>query len=275
MWRREQYEQAALDIAKNYVGNSGETSLTDLATKVAQDNGLNPEGVRTLVRLTNVSAFQELFPKKAGEDKNIEFDLGDPEAVLAKLHSGVRDKLASVEHEGAHRTFFNDFYGPMDSDEEKVAAAPEVEEVVEASMPPKIAAHTLTRVRNTLEEQREEHTQNWLVEMEKGAQAYRALYGSPTPQEKLAFQNDVVALVGTGAAPELQLLTYLVEGKTAQVCDGADIEKVAEYHVCLPTSRLEKVIPFIKEARHSRVKAEECAAGVKQVDQALRVTSNG
>ena len=179
--------------------------------------------------------------------------------------------MASASHEGAHRTFFDDYYGPLTEEEKVAEAEPVVEEPVEAAMSPKVAAHTLNRVRATLEEQREEHTQHWLVEMEKGAQVYRAVYGSPTSQEKVAFQNDVVALVGTDAAPELQLLTYLVEGKTAQVCGGADVEKVAEYHVCVPTPQLEKVVTFIKEAHRSRVKAEECATGIKQVDQALGV----
>lgn len=272
MWRREQYERAALNIAKDYVDNNGESSLNDLATKVAQDGGLNPEGVRTLVRLANVSAFQELFPKKAGEDKNIEFDLGDPEAVLSKLHSGARDKLASVEHEGATRTFFQDYYGPM-TEEEKIAEAPAPEpEPVRVS--PKVASHTLQRVRQSLEEQREEHTQHWLAEMEKGAQVYRAEFGLQSFAEKTAFEKDVISLAGESVGPELQLLSFLVAGKTARVCAGEDLTKVAEHHIGLPSQRLDKVIKFVKTAFEARTKASECSRSVTHVDALLSSVSS-
>lgn len=268
MWRREQYEQAALDIAKDYVASSGESTLNDLATKIAQDNGLNPEGVRTLVRLANVSAFQELFPKKAGEDKNVEFDLGDAEAVLSKLHAGARDKLAAAPLTKTDRSFFQDYYGPLDSAEEKVAedTAPTQPEV---GLSPKVAAHTLRRVRHALEEQREEHTQSWLAEMEKGAQVYRAVFGIQSSNAKVAFQKDIIALAGSESSPELQLLSFLVDGKAASICGGTDLTKIAEHHVCIPTPQLEKVIPFVKTASAVRVKAQECAASVKHIDELL------
>ena len=61
MWTRKQYEDAAQQIGNAHTASGGAQSINDLALKVAQDNGLNPEGIRTVVRLANVAVFENMF----------------------------------------------------------------------------------------------------------------------------------------------------------------------------------------------------------------------
>ena len=63
MWQRNNYEDAAQKIGKEFAENRGNNtvSINQLATKIARDNNLNPEGIRTMVRLANVAVFEEIF----------------------------------------------------------------------------------------------------------------------------------------------------------------------------------------------------------------------
>jgi hypothetical protein len=111
MWMREDYEKAADQIAKDFAAGNGSVSINQLSTKVATDAGLNPDGIRTLVRLTNTNAFQELFAKHAGQpDRMFEFETGDPEIIIAGLYNA--EKTASTP--GVDLTGYDhlqDYYG--------------------------------------------------------------------------------------------------------------------------------------------------------------------
>ena len=104
-WSEREFIAKAKDVAHQFVTKQG--GLNDLAEKVARDECLSPEEIRTLVRLANVATFQELFATKQGSDKMIEFDVGDPEVVVRRIVDAVanppqsanihNDKLASFQ----------------------------------------------------------------------------------------------------------------------------------------------------------------------------------
>lgn len=102
-WNEQEYVKHAQGLAEQHLVSK--KSLNELSQKFAADNNLNPEEIRTLVRLANVATFQEMFKNKDGGDKMIEFDTGDPEAVIRNMVSSSsappetanihNDKLAS------------------------------------------------------------------------------------------------------------------------------------------------------------------------------------
>jgi hypothetical protein len=86
-WNESEYIKHAQGLAEQHLVSK--KSLNELSEKFATENKLNPEEIRTLVRLANVATFQELFKKKDGGDKMIEFDTGDPEAVIRNMVSSA------------------------------------------------------------------------------------------------------------------------------------------------------------------------------------------
>jgi hypothetical protein len=85
-WNENEYVQRANDIAREFV--TLKKPLNDLCEKVARDEAMNPDEIRTLVRLSNVAAFQQLFKEKEG-DKMVEFDVGNPESVISRIQSSA------------------------------------------------------------------------------------------------------------------------------------------------------------------------------------------
>lgn len=84
-WNETEFIKHAQGLAEQHV--TSKKSLNELSQKFANENNLNPEEIRTLVRLANVATFQELFKRKDGGDKMIEFETGDPETVIRNMLS--------------------------------------------------------------------------------------------------------------------------------------------------------------------------------------------
>ena len=73
-----------------------DTPLTDAVVKVASDcRGISSEQVKRVVEMTNQSTFQNLFEKTAGE-RNVHFDIADPNEVLRQLNSGASAPVVKV-----------------------------------------------------------------------------------------------------------------------------------------------------------------------------------
>jgi hypothetical protein len=91
LWDNKKYDEEATKIAKAFVAGEKQkgASLTALVEKTARDNGLNPEQIRRLVRVSNIRSWEEKFEgMKTAEapDRNVEFSLGDENAVIRTLH---------------------------------------------------------------------------------------------------------------------------------------------------------------------------------------------
>lgn len=82
-WNENEFIKHAQSIAQQHLVTK--KSLNELSEKFAGENSLNPEEIRTLVRLANVATFQELFKNKSDGDKMVEFETGDPEAVIRRM----------------------------------------------------------------------------------------------------------------------------------------------------------------------------------------------
>jgi hypothetical protein len=82
-WNEAEYVERAKVLARSHVAS--QKPINDLAEKVARDHALNPDEIRTLVRMTNVQVFGEKFASMSGDDKNVVFDVGDPELVIHKI----------------------------------------------------------------------------------------------------------------------------------------------------------------------------------------------
>jgi len=115
-------------------------SLNDSVKSAAADMSLNTEQTKRLVEFTNTIAHLHLFDKRA-EDKYIQFELADPDAVLASDEGPCAcAKVASVDDP-------SDFFLPLEVRQpmmEKVASDEAVEE--RQPMPLKHRQHMAMRL---------------------------------------------------------------------------------------------------------------------------------
>jgi len=78
---------------------AGGTSLNDAIVKLAREYpSISPHQVQRVVEFANQETFSKLFAdnEKYASDKNIEFDVADPGAVLMELNNGARPSVMSV-----------------------------------------------------------------------------------------------------------------------------------------------------------------------------------
>jgi hypothetical protein len=113
MWTRKEYESAAEDIAQKYAETKGVSSVNKLAEDMARTAALNPDGIRTMVRLANVSVFEKLFAEKTGEDRMIEYEPGDAEVVINSIFTA--EKTACEGHFIQETPYdrFQDYHGDL------------------------------------------------------------------------------------------------------------------------------------------------------------------
>lgn len=73
----------------------GGMSLNDAVVKVAGVHpSISPHQVRRVVEFANTETFQRIFEKQA-DDKNVDFDVADPGAVLRNLEMGSRGQISA------------------------------------------------------------------------------------------------------------------------------------------------------------------------------------
>ncbi len=91
------FESQAEQITRTFQagdGNGG-SSLNDLAIKAATDLNLTPEQVTRLCKRVNVKNFEVKFAAMEG-DKNVKFELAQPEQVVAALFKAAEVKSAEA-----------------------------------------------------------------------------------------------------------------------------------------------------------------------------------
>jgi hypothetical protein len=114
------YESAANKISSEFLAGQG--SINELSVKTASQAGLNAEGVKTLVRLANVTTFEHMFAKSAEvkeADRMIDFELGDPDVVIQNL--GITEKVAHETSALNNHDKTLDYYGDGGGSLEKTA----------------------------------------------------------------------------------------------------------------------------------------------------------
>jgi hypothetical protein len=251
MWTRKDYEREALKIAKEFAVSNGEQSINKIATEVARNNNLDPEGIRILVRLTNVDAVNEHFSKAAGDDRIIEFETGDPEVVIQELHNEAEEKIASVSLPQEYSQL-NDYW----LDEPKEVVKSETEKVAEAE-PEKIPKrHEVVLLLKRAEEEFDMGVRrteiSWAGTMEECAQSTRML-GHMKMAE--ALEKDALALVGTQILPELHMLAKLT-GREFNMTTEKTAE-ILDKHLAVPSDKHRPIIQMLEKASVARAKRNE------------------
>lgn len=91
------FESHAEQITRSFQAGEGNGggSLNDLVTKVAKDLNLTPEQVSRLCKRVNVKNFEVKFAAMEG-DKNVKFELAQPEQVVATLFKDAEIKTAEA-----------------------------------------------------------------------------------------------------------------------------------------------------------------------------------
>jgi len=245
MWNQQQYEKISKSIATEFVGSEGGSTINSQAVKVAADEGLVPEQIRTMVRLANVETFQQLFAQKTGSDKMIEFEPGDAEVVINQLKEAAEEKCDAsgdsctcedatkctcATKEAAYDRA-QDFYGqlyPPEPLEKKAAAPEEIEEL--PNRHPKEVQLLLKDASDKLRIDQYEAAFVWKDRLEKAAQAFKLLL----------FQGMIGCDVNA-PVPSTE--------KVAQIC---------ETHVAVLDPAHRQVVTFLKEAQGARVNYLEC-----------------
>jgi hypothetical protein len=262
MLTKSDFEKAAEKIASEFVASEGGTTLNQLAKKVAAENNLNPDQIRTMVRLANVSTFSKLFTTKTGSDRNVKFEVGDPENVIDSLYDDTKSLTVAGEKVAAYNRnldYFGDLYPVVSI--EKVAH--ESKKDVPVSKPryskPALAMQ-LKRAsdRFRLDAFQEEH--RWKMNLETAASIYKKAHGLKTAEDFSAFEKDMIS-ADADVSPEVQAVKSMVlREKVAGYGDDV-LSQIVDRHVSNPSKDDAMILQHLKTAslaRASYMKIRRC-----------------
>lgn len=205
-WTETDYLKYAQTIAEQHV--VAKKSLNELSQKFASEHGLNPEEIRTLVRLANVATFQELFKRKDDGDKMIEFDTGDPESVIRSMVDQAKSppQTANINNDklaGEVPDMMRDKRrGFSDAPEEEIKTASDVEVVPPAR--PDIVAMTLSKLASEFNIARLSAGMRWEQKLGELTKVFRRAPGYGP--KFIDFEKSAWAHSDTDVAPEMAFL---------------------------------------------------------------------
>lgn len=260
MWTRKQHEDAAQKIGETFVASGGAQSINSLATKVAQDSRLNPDSIRTMVRLANVVAFESLFNKRADakhEDRMIDFEVGDPEVVISNLQGAVKEAYARMLPSAYDKTldYFGSVENPKEPLEKNANAIPEFEpQSVGVEMPVSRleVRHLFKRAEDRMRQNKLQAQYAWYGQMEKVAQTLRVLDGRVPSRTE--FEKTALGTLGDAIIPELKMIRTMTGSKDVED-DFFASEKVASFlgtHVAIPIKEHRPILDMLKTACETR-----------------------
>lgn len=262
-WTEDDYVKRAAVIAQQSV--SSKKTLNDCCEKAAQDDSLNPEEIRTLVRLSNVAMFQHQFREKDQQghsDRHVEFEVGDPEAVIQRLHQAaatppqsaniMNDKLAHEVPDmmAAKRRGFE-----LDNGTVKVATDLEIRPARKD-----IVITTMRKLAEEFDIRRQSADFRWNTEMAKLAAAFNKAPGyGPNFRE---FEKDAFSEFGEEAVIEMAVLRDALKIAFDHTTPD-ERKKLAEYHVAADSKEL-GILKTALAARADFKACEEAEAWVKK-----------
>lgn len=274
MWTRPDYENAAEAIGKTFVSDNGTTSINDLSLKVAQDEGLNPHGIRTLVRLANVAAWEHNFEKRStenSEDRMVEFDVGDPEIVISKLQDCAKE-AHSTEKTAAVYSRTNDYYGdityPKDPLEKTALAVPCMEFGTPFKKGPSKAEVSLLfkKAEAKMREEQGAAQYRWVSSLEKAGKLLVATDSRITA--RTTFEKNAASLLGEDILPELRMVHKLTSPSNDDLTlfGGEKLSTILDSHISVVSKDQQPIIKLLKEANESRKLSHLKAAGLKWLE---------
>lgn len=261
-WSEDEYVKRAAVIAQQSAVSK--KPLNDVCEKVARDESLNPEEIRTVVRLSNVAMFQHLFKEKDMQkhaDRHVEFDVADPEIVIMRLHQAAAagPQSASVENDklafevpdmmAAKRRGFE-----LDNGTVKVASDHEVKPARTD-----MVVLTMRKLASEFESRRMQASFRW---EQKIAALYDAFHKAPGYGPDFgAFEKDAYAEFGDNASLELESLRKDLRFAGREL-PAEERAKLAEHHVSDETPAL-SLLKEALDARADYLSCEEAGAWVK------------
>jgi hypothetical protein len=269
MWTRQEFETAGQKIGTEFTALNGEISIDTLATKVAQDGGLNEEGIRTLVRIANVTAFENLFSKKASDgapDRMIDFKLGDAEAVVRNIREQSSQYPALQKVAAYNRA--EDLYADLPI--EHVEMTKEAGVSSEETAPEKAYAAPVLKQRynaayDRVQQEYLQLAERWDATMEKAANIVKYSLGSHKYNE---FEKHAAAYFGDNSfGVELYALPQFSNVKS-DLFEREDmaltaIEKIAsETVVNTMTDAENSILLLVKEAHTTRMQMDNLSNGL-------------
>jgi hypothetical protein len=250
---REDYEKLARQVVTEFVENS--VPLTDSLVKVSDSMGLNPDQIKSLVSVANTLTHLDLFDRKDGDDKVVEFEPADPKAVLSRVYNG--EKLDAVKQELAPDAcdMFGEFPDMLAEKEEAPAEeAPPEEEAIS----PRRQQITIIKIRKVAEELKQRKLAaalNYEEEINKLAADFASLYGPNFDN----FEKDAIDVHGGDAIPILADLRKLLRKPDIKL---AVFEKSAR----LVDSDTREMKSF-GQLKTLAEEAKACAAGLQLLEQ--------
>lgn len=268
-WNETEFVERAGRIARDYAVSK--KPINDLSEKVARDENLQPDEIRTLVRLANVATFQELFRSKDasnGGDKMIEFESGDPEAVIHRIVDSAQsepqsanihnDKMSSaweitdqmVETRYGHKF---DVHGT-----EKTAAEMDAS-YAERPMRKDLAVLALRKLADEFTVEKQSSGAQWEQALVKLAAEFRKAPGYGP--DYVAFEKDAFSEHGMASWPELVCMREALRLPVIEP-SATKVAELQERHVTEDTAQLRS----LKTAMDLRADYERFSAGLQWVD---------
>jgi hypothetical protein len=273
MWMRNDYEKAADTIAKEFAAGNGAVTINQLSTKIATDAGLNPDGIRTLVRLANVNAFNELFAKQAGkEDRMFEFETGDPELIISALHSNA--KLAHVSSfpvQLDNHDMLADYFGGFSTkvaeeienlEDNESTGGSECDEECQAPVLNKAEVTNLyNRAKGKVSEEKKASEIRWGLALEKAARVTREVAGRNVHFDKTAFYRDLVSASNGTCLDDIKgLHAFLTREEDVDVLGGMKVAEVVDTIAPTLRGQTAEILSYLEEAREARYNWDKCAS---------------
>jgi hypothetical protein len=264
-WTENEYVEQAKDLARRHVTTN--KTINDLAEKVAKEQTLSPDEIRTLVRMTNVQVFQEKFAAMAGDHKMVEFETGDPEAVIQRIHQEAAPTQSANIHNDKLASEIPDFMyeirtGVSKSFEEKVA------QVIEQDPVPLPRKDKLIMATEKLAEEfrveKEISEQRWSDRLTKLANLFKRAPGYG--KDLISFTKEAWATFGDEAHSELYGVYQLLKKDYTL----ADQYKVADYKNNLLVENSPE-LELLKEAVDEHMKYAKYVLAIKFLEEKLKV----
>lgn len=261
-WNEDEFIRRAQDIAQRHVVSK--KSINELSEKVATDENLNPEEIRTLVRLANVETFREMFKQKTGSDRMIEFDVGDPETVIRHIADAANNapRSASVDNDKLAAELpdmmrekrlgfkFDTAETTKEASAEEAARAPRKDSVLLALE--KLASEF------GIEQYSADHA--WASAIRGLTHSFKVASRRETDLE--SFEKDAFSEYGLDAVPEITALRAELKRSPLQV-DPVKVSQLQERHVAMDTEDM-RLLKIAVEARARWIELERGMKWIKE-----------
>jgi uncharacterized membrane protein len=267
MLTKSDFEKAAEKIAMQFVEPGCESTLNQLSQKVATENNLNPDQIRTMVRLANLNVFGKMFQAKTGSDRGVKFDTGDAEVVIDALYDDAKSLKVGTEKTAYDRT--SDYYRDLYVIEQvKEASAPSEE----APTPPKYSkpelAMQLKRASDRFRMEGRQASARWQLNMETAVSMYKKANGLKTAEAFPGFERDLISS-NVDVAPEVQALRAMVLGEKVAAYQGDQLDEIQDRHVANLDGDTKEIFDYIKVATAARLSYEECLGCQEKIAESL------